>query len=182
MDDELERLRKENARLQELLDAKQQVDVPASSTSLLNNHDLVEDLCKFAEGLVPESVIRKKHKLSEDVWNALGDDEEFVQAIELQKLHRIRTGQAKRELAQKYVVKGPDVLEKIMSDQSANDRHRIDAVKAMDAIAEPEAAKADVQHISIRIDLSADSKLNSVEPNPNDIIDINAEVLPMIAK
>ena len=42
---------------------------------------------------------------------------------------------AKRELAQKHVVKAPDVLNTIMLDPAASPKHRIDSAKVLDQFA-----------------------------------------------
>jgi hypothetical protein len=47
--------------------------------------------------------------LNESDWITLGSDDELVRAIEEEKIRRIRSGAAKRELAQKHIVRGPDI-------------------------------------------------------------------------
>jgi hypothetical protein len=181
MDDEseLEHLRRENARLQEMLDAKQQVATPAT---LLNNLELIQDLCRFAEGIYTEAQVRKRHHFDEATWERLGNNEPLFERVEEEKIHRMRSGATKRELAQKHIVKGPDVLEKIMCDESANSRHRIDSIKALDDLAANGPKTTPMEdRIVISIDLTADAKLKAIEPDPNDVIVIETE-LPMIAK
>jgi hypothetical protein len=182
--DELEQLRLENARLRKELEAKQQVDVAASpdrptdlTQSCRENGELLQDLARYSEGLYSEKFIRRKYRdiLSDADWERAGKDDALVQAIELEKVRRERSGQAKRERAQQHITKGPDVLEKIMSDDDANERHRIDAVKALDALADPGPQTAPPAELfRIVIDLTADAKLKSAEPDPHDIITIEA--------
>jgi hypothetical protein len=62
-----------------------------------------------------------------------------------------------------------------MDDPQANARHRVDSIKALDALADPGPQTAPpADRFIIRIDLSADSKLKSAEPDPNDVIIIDA--------
>src|SRR5262245_8503407 len=108
------------------------------ATQLLADTEFVADLARYGEKLLTEKFIRRKYgNLTDDVWANHGDNDELVEAIENEKLRRIRNGTAKREKAQAHIVKAPDILEKIMADDSQNARHRVDAVKALDAIADP---------------------------------------------
>jgi hypothetical protein len=88
----------------------------------------------------------------------LGSDDELVRVIEEEKLRRIRSGATKREIAQTRVVKAPAILDSIMCDTNTSSRFRIDAAKALDAIASPAAQStaADLNRIVIKIDLTAD--------------------------
>src|SRR5262249_37435615 len=52
-------------------------------------------------------------------------NEPFVEAIEAEKLRRVRNGSAKRELAQKHVARAADILNSIMCDERASPRHRV---------------------------------------------------------
>jgi hypothetical protein len=145
--------------------------VPDPIRSLRENPELVQDLCRYAENLASESAVRKKWRLSEEVWEALGADDELVRAIEEEKTRRIRSGATKRELAQAHSIRGPTVLASIMDDTRANSRHRIDSVRALNAIADPgpEAAIGE-EKVIIKIDLSADTK------DPRDVLIVEAAV------
>ena len=60
-----------------------------------------------------------------------------------------------------------------MDDPRANARHRVDSIKALNAIADPgPEAAADQQRIIIKIDLSADTK------DPKDILTFEATMPP----
>jgi hypothetical protein len=97
-----------------------------------DDHEFVVDLARFAEGITTEEAIRKKYRLAEDVWTKLGDDDGLVRAITDEKTRRIRSGATKREKAQQLVLAAPDVAAKIMMDDGANARHRLDACKVLD--------------------------------------------------
>src|SRR5262249_15272169 len=80
-------------------------DIVQFSASLLNNHELIADLCRFAEGIFSESEVKKRHRLPDSVWKQMADDDLLVEKIEAEKVRRIRDGSAKRELAQKHIVR-----------------------------------------------------------------------------
>jgi len=147
--------------------------IPDPTRSLRENHELVQDLCRYAENLASESAVRKKWRLSEETWELLGADDELVRAVEAERTHRVRSGATKRELAQQHIVRGPNVLASIMDDTKANARHRVDSIKALNAIADPgPEAAAEQERIFIRIDMSADTK------DPKDVVTIEATPRP----
>jgi len=158
-------------QLRELLEIpKNDVDVP----SLVSDHLFIEDLARFADGTLSEAAVKSRHHLSNEDWAALGENDELVRRIEACKLQRIRSGQTKRERAQIEIVDGPQILGKIMRDPTANQRHVIDSVKALDALAAPEPAAAQVgpdERVVVVINLGNDEKLKfdkSIRPTPND--------------
>jgi hypothetical protein len=134
---------------------------PDLVTQLLKNSEFVTDLARYNEQLLTEQFIRKKYGgLSEATWTRLGESDELVHAIQLETIRRTRNGSSKRERAQALIIEGPAVLGDIMRNSSASPRHRVDAVKALDSLADngPEAAPAG-DNFTIRIILSADEKL-----------------------
>jgi len=146
---------------------------PAPDRSLIDNHELIIDLARFSEALLSESAVRKKWRLDENVWELLGANDEMIRAVEEEKTRRIRSGATKRELAQQHIVRGPGALATIMDSPKSNDRHKVDAIKALNAIADPgPEAAAEQERIIIRIDLSADTK------DPKDVLTFEAAVPP----
>jgi hypothetical protein len=125
--------------------------------------EVLLDLCRYSEGILTQVQVRKRHRLPDSVWEQL-DDDLIVEKIEDLKLQRIRSGACKREKAQGHMIRGVDVLNTIASDPAANNKHKIDAIRTMDAIASPPAAvaAADAARFVIQIDLSADGS-NVVE-------------------
>jgi len=134
---------------------------PDLTKSLHENSELITSLCRFAEGLETESSVRKRWRLSEETWELLGSDDELVRAIGEEKIRRVRSGQLKREKAQAHIVRGVDVLATIMDDPQANARHRVDSIKALDALAggESQAAPAAEERFRIVINLTADERI-----------------------
>jgi len=137
--------------------------------SLIDDQNFIEDLARFAEGVLSEKQVRQKyHLFDESTWVALNDDA-LVERIELEKVRRIRNGAAKRERAQQHIVKGPDILNDIMSDAKASPKHKVDAIKTLDALAAngPQAA-AEQDRVIVTINLGGDVLRfgGAVRPNP----------------
>src|SRR5215831_10517597 len=169
--DEIARLKREIERLQNALN--QMSPVANLASSLIDNLEFITDLARYAEGLLSEAAVRKKYRFDEATWARLGEDDELVRAIEEEKTRRIRSGTAKREKAQQHVVRAPDVLEKILTDEKASPKHRIDAAKTLDDLAEggPRAVHDDSDRVIITINLGGDEKLvfnKSVKPLSGD--------------
>jgi hypothetical protein len=130
---------------------------------LIKNEEFILDLARYADGILTEEQIRRAyHVFSDDTWSALGECDELVEKIENLRIKRTRSGQTKKELAQKYVAKGPAILDSIMTDERENARHRIDAVAKLDQLAggEREAGPtSDPERFVISIVLSADERI-----------------------
>lgn len=194
--DEIERLKREVERLQKQIEMSagtQQTRNVANLPSLIDNHDFITDLARYAEGLYSEAAVKKKYRFDDATWVKLGEDEALIEAIEAEKIRRIRNGSAKREKAQQLIVKGPEILDGIMSDPKSNARHKVDAIKTLDALADngPKSAP-DGERIQIIIDLGGGTKFtfgkgiepnsNDIDPNDGEIIDATPqELLPVIA-
>ena len=148
--------------------------------------ELVADLARYAEGVLTEAFVRRKYRFDESTWERLGDDDTLVEAIETEKIRRIRDGSTKREKSQQRVTQAPDVLNDIMLDANASPRHRVDAAKALDAFAAngPEAKPAS-DRFQITINLGADHterfsksiEINANDTDPDDDVDLEVQRL-----
>jgi hypothetical protein len=144
----------------------------------IEDDELIENLARFADGTLSEAAVKARHHLSNEDWAAMGENDRLVELVEACKLRRIRTGATKRERAQIEIIDAPPILGGIMRDPNANERHRIDSIKTLDALASTgaEAAAAGAR-FEITINLGADhiehySKSIAIDPddtNPNDI-------------
>jgi len=153
---------------------------PAPDHSLIDNHEFLTDCARYLEGLYTRAQVKKRWRNIDDAtWDLLGADNELVDAIELERTRRIRDGSAKREKAQQLVVKGPAVLDGIMSDTKASPKHRIDAAKALDQFAgnTPDAAEQP-DRIIIKIDMGSDVRAAGSTPGPNDVLVFEATPNP----
>jgi hypothetical protein len=158
--------------------------VPDLARSCRENDELLADLARFSEGLYTEQFVRRKYRdlLNDDDWVHLATDDLLVEMVEAEKLKRVRNGAFKREKSQELIIKGPAILDDIMTDQKQSAKHRIDAIKTLDQLADngPGAAP-EADRVIIRIDLTAGggevvefNKSLKVDPNPN-IIDSTAQ-------
>jgi hypothetical protein len=88
----------------------------------------------------------------------MGEDDNFVRKVDDRRIHRVRDGSCKRELAALHVVRGPAVLAGIMDDPSTHAKHKIDSIRAPDHLAAngPQAA-GDSSRFVIQINLGADA-------------------------
>src|SRR5215469_6545401 len=150
--------------------------VPPANRSLIDNHEFLADCSRYLEGLYTCAQVKKRWRnINNATWDLLGDDNELVDAIEQERTRRIRSGEAKRELAQKHIATdGPNTLHNIICNERANDKHRIDAVKALDSLTGNPVENEQRDRIIIKIDLSADTK------DPKDVHIIEATTRPNI--
>src|SRR5262249_37991315 len=133
---------------------------PNLSQPLLENIEFVNDLCRYAEGLLTEQQVKKKYRFDDATWESLGSDEQLVEAIEAEKVRRTRNGATARERAQQHFATAPNVLGNILNDDGVSPRHKIESARELRAIAAtgPEAAQA-ADRFVIHIDLGEDRKL-----------------------
>ena len=160
----------------------------ADTKSLLDNHEFIVSLARYAEGQegYTEAAVRKKYRLPDDVWQGLGDDEELVEAIEAEKVRRIRNGACARERAQQLFASVPTTLGKILNDPAMPARQRIESAKELRAVSAntgPEAAPATDEKFHITIVLNADekirvSKATGLIPNDVEAIEHDADTAP----
>jgi hypothetical protein len=146
--------------------------------SLLENFELIQDLCRYAEGLYSREAVKKKWRkiITNEMWDMLGSNDELVDRIEAEKVRRVRDGSAKRERAQQHVVKAPDILNGIMSDPKMSAKHRIDSARTLDQFAGNTPDAVEQERILIHIDLGADIRAKGGTPGPADVLTL--EVTP----
>jgi hypothetical protein len=161
-----------------------EIDLRGQLANLTDNQEFIACLCRFAEGIMTQTAVKKKFRLDESTWSALGDDDALIQAVEDEKVRRIRDGSAKREKAQKLVVAAPDVLSGILLDDTANARHRIDSCKVLNDLAAngPGDTAPTADRFIIQINLGADTltfnkSIRALEPNEVDPDDVGPDTV-----
>jgi hypothetical protein len=150
------------------------------ASSLRENQELIEDLCRYSEGILTEKQVRQRwHLANDEVWTSLGADD-FVERVELERVRRIRSGAAKREKAQLHVVAAADVLNGIMSDPKQSAKHRIDSAKVLNDFADPGPQRfgSEQDRVIIHIDMGADTRAKGLASDPADVVHIEATVRP----
>jgi hypothetical protein len=98
----------------------------------------VVDCVRCAESLLTDKELVQIYEISPADWQNIANDAALGRAIRAERDRRVRNGTAAREMASKHFVKAPTILDRIMTDEGANMRHRVDAIKEMRAIASPE--------------------------------------------
>jgi hypothetical protein len=157
-------------------------NTPAFPADLMDNHELITDLARFAEEVLTERQVKKKWRFTDEQWNAL-DNDAVVEAVEAEKLRRIRDGSCKRERAQLLVVHAPKVVSDIMMNPAANARHRVHAAKQLDSFTgSPQDSPNDGSRFIITINMNSDGsddpknilhfdKAIAIDKSPNDAIE-----------
>jgi hypothetical protein len=79
------------------------VDLHGQPAHLEDDLEFVADCARYAEGILSEEAVKKKHHFDDDTWEKLGNNEALIEAIEAEKIRRIRNGSTKRERAQQLV-------------------------------------------------------------------------------
>jgi hypothetical protein len=182
--DEITRLKNEIAQLQARLEA-QQLPIRSNTTPLIENYELIQDACRFAEGLITEKAVRKKWHFDETTWSKLGEDEAFIEKVDRERDRRTKTGACARERAQQVFEKCPPALEKILDDKSANPRHVVEVSREIRAIAAvgPEAQPT-TEMFTININLGANEVIRFSKPIAPGLDDngnvIEQKPLPML--
>jgi hypothetical protein len=117
----------------------------------------VVDCTRAGEGLLTDSDLQSKYELSPLDWRNITKDTALMRAIQAERERRVLNGTAVREMAAKHLVKGPGILDSIMSDTYSNARHKIEAIGELRATAASSSTDrpAESERFIIRIDLTA---------------------------
>jgi hypothetical protein len=104
--------------------------VPVDLSSELG-HAFVVDAVRAAEALLTDQELAEKYELSPADWQAITKNSALGHAVRAERERRVRDGSAVREMSAKHLVKGPGILDSIMANPQANNRHRIEAFKEL---------------------------------------------------
>jgi hypothetical protein len=136
---------------------------PTALTSS-KGREFVCDCTRAAEGLLSDQEIKEKYELSPADWESITTNTALIRAIQAERTKRVRSGQAAREAAAQHFVRAPAILDRIMSDEQSNPRHKIEAIRELRATAAGAAGADSTPDTSekfiIRIDLGgADTEI-----------------------
>ena len=121
-------------------------------------HQFVVDATRAAEGLLTDRELAEKYELSPADWQNITKDIALGRAIRAERERRVLNGTAARESAAKHLVKGPGILDQIMTSEQSNPRHKIEAFKELRTTAAAGSSadrQMETERFVIRIDLSA---------------------------
>jgi hypothetical protein len=134
-------------------------------------HAFIVDCVRCAESLLTDKELAAIYKISPADWSNIANDAALGRAIRAERDRRVLNGTAAREAASRHFVKAPTILDRIMSDEGMNARHRVDAIKEMRAIAAPEKQnnQSDGGRFIIQINIGDESKTynKSIAPTPD---------------
>jgi hypothetical protein len=102
----------------------------------------VVDCVRAAEGLISDKELVEIYEISPADWQNIAKDIALARAIRAERDRRVLNGTAAREAASRHFVKAPTILDKIMTDEQANARHRIEAIRELRQTAIPENQNA----------------------------------------
>ena len=135
-------------------------------------HEFTENCVRAGEGLIDDRELAEIYELTPADFQAISKDAALIRAIRITRDRRVRTGQAAREAAAKHFVKAPGILDRIMSTESSNDRHKIEAARELRQVALPQEQNTPAQseRFHIVINLGEDTEVydKSICVNPND--------------
>ena len=116
------------------------------------------DAVRAAEGLIDDAQLMETYELTAEDLRTLTANRTFARAVQAERNRRVRTGLAARESAAQIFVRAPKVMGKILDDEGASPRHRIEASRELraTAIGSGDAERpTDSERFIIRIDLTA---------------------------
>jgi hypothetical protein len=159
---------------------------PVELTSDLG-HEFTENCVRAGEGLIDDRELAEIYELSPADFQAISKDAALIRAIRTVRDRRVRTGQAAREAAAKHFVKAPGILDRIMSTESSNDRHKIEAIRELRQTAIPENQNTQLQgdRFIIQINLGGETEVynKSIAIDPHDCTPLEqSNVLPLPEK
>jgi hypothetical protein len=94
-------------------------------------HQWVSDCCRAGENLISDQELSEKWDLTDADWRIIRTDKALGNAVREERARRVRTGQAVKEAAAKHLVKGPGILNTIMSGENSHPKHKIEAYKEL---------------------------------------------------
>jgi hypothetical protein len=142
-------------------------------------HRFIVDCTRAGEGLITDKELQEKYELSPADWRNITKDVKLGRAIRAESERRQRSGASVREMAAKHLIKGPSILDGIMTGADSHPKHKIEAFKELRttaSIGDGTEGRPDSNRFVIQINLGADTEIYSksiaVDPNdvdPNDI-------------
>ena len=117
------------------------------------------DATRAGEGVISDQELQERYELSTVDLKNIAADKAVGRAIRDERERRVRTGIAAKELAAKFFVKSPEILDGIQSDAQSNARHKIDAIRELRATAnggDGEGPTSQGEKFSIIINLGSD--------------------------
>jgi hypothetical protein len=95
----------------------------------------IADCARFVEGLLSHHEIQQKWGLTQGDWEGFVQNAPLQRAVHAERDRRIASSDAAREAAQRQFLHAPNILGEILTNQDVSPRHRIEAARALRAVA-----------------------------------------------
>jgi hypothetical protein len=92
-------------------------------------HRFVVDATRAGEGLMTDKELREKYELSPADWRNITESTALGRAVRAERERRMLDGTAARESAARHLVKGPGILDEIMTGAQSHPKHKIEALR-----------------------------------------------------
>lgn len=148
---------------------------------------LVCDCVRAGEGLLSDAELQRKY-ISPLDFQAIAKDSALIKAIQAERERRVLSGVAVREMAAKHLIKGPSILDGIMSGADSSPKNKIEAfreLRSAAAVGHSSDRAADTEKFIIHIDLGDHAihhefdqpiKIDvSAEDSPNNLIPLKGK-------
>ena len=118
----------------------------------------IVDATRAGEGVITDAELLERYELSSADLQNIAKDKAVARAVRDERERRVRTGVAAKELAAKFFVKSPGILDQIQNNENSP-RHKIDAIRELRATAsggDGEGPTSQGEKFSIIINLGSD--------------------------
>jgi hypothetical protein len=122
----------------------------------------ISDCCRNKERLVSDQLLCERFGITPDDLKTISANPAVRLAVSAEAERRTRSGLAAQEAAAKLFQEAPEALGKILHNEQASPRHRIEAAREIRATATAQSGDRTgdtPERVIINIDLGADQKL-----------------------
>ncbi len=128
-----------------------------SSCRIADLRKATHNAARAGEGLITDKELREKYELSPADWRNITESTALGRAARAERERRMLDGTAARESAARHLVKGPGILDEIMTGAQSHPKHKIEAFKELRATAASGSGDRprESERFVIRIDLTA---------------------------
>jgi hypothetical protein len=139
----------------------------------------ISDCARNREKIFSDQRLCEKYGITLEALTEIGRNPAVRLAVSTESERRLQNGDAARESAAKLFADAPSVLGKILNNEQASPRHRIEAAKELRATAQPgtERTGDTAERVVVHINLGGDQKL-TVDSGPlkqNEARNLDAE-------
>jgi hypothetical protein len=137
----------------------------------------IVDCVRAGEGLISDRELAEKYEIDPADWQSITKDQTLGRLIRAERERRVLSGAAVREMSAKHLIKGPSILDQIMTAEASHPKHKIEAFKELRATAAAGSTESrpNSELFVIKIDLSAGGGPVEIYEKEIKIVDASAE-------